>query len=271
MFMAAEDAQHATGSDGPERSYSKSLQRGVEILKCFTTERRVIGIAELAELLHGSRSTTHRYATTLVELGYLEQDASRKYRLATRATDIGLAAIGALPIHQHARPVLEDLRLQTNYTVSLGILDEDRALCLYVLHGSRPGQHAVDLDLGVGSRGELHCTAIGKTLLAHIPDSQQDALIARMTLSKQGPNSITSKKALREALAGVREAGLAVDDQESAAGAVGVAVPLLAGDGEVVGGIGLLAPRSAGSVEEMRSAHLAALLDAAARLGVLLG
>jgi DNA-binding IclR family transcriptional regulator len=269
MFMAAEDAQHATGSDGPERQYSKSLQRGVEILKCFTAERRLIGIAELADLLHGSRSTTHRYATTLVELGYLEQDASRKYRLATRATDIGLAAIGALPIHQHARPVLEDLRLQTNHTVSLGILDADEVLCLDVLRGSRRRQFAVDLDLSVGSRGPLHCTAIGKILLAHLPDSEQKRLIAQMTLSKHEPNTITSKKVLREALAYIHEQGLATDEEESAPDIQAIAVQVLATDGGAIGAISLRAPRSSSTVNQLRSAHGAALLDTASRLAVL--
>jgi DNA-binding IclR family transcriptional regulator len=225
-----------------------------------------MGIADLADHLHGSRSTTHRYATTLVELGYLQQDASRKYHLGTRAADVGVAVIRTMPLHQHACPLLEELRLQTNYTVSLGILDEDRVLYLEVLHGSRPGQHKVDLDLSAGSRAPLHCTAIGKTLLAHLPDAQQKSLIAQITLAKHAPNTITSKKVLREALAYIHEQGLATDEEESTPGAQGIAVPIIAAEGELLGGIALLAPPTASNIRALSSAHSASLSDTAHRL-----
>ena len=64
-----------------EPRYSQSLERGLAILGCFTPKRPVLGIADIADELGMSRSTTHRYVITLVALGYLEQGASRKYRL----------------------------------------------------------------------------------------------------------------------------------------------------------------------------------------------
>src|ERR1700723_223939 len=73
-----------------EARYSQSLERGLAILECFTPERPLQGIAELADALGMSRSTTHRYVITLVALGYLRQGERRKYRLALRVTDLGL-------------------------------------------------------------------------------------------------------------------------------------------------------------------------------------
>ena len=70
-----------------EPRYSQSLERGLAILSCFTPKRPVLGIADIADELGMSRSTTHRYVITLVALGYLEQGASRKYRLGLRVTD----------------------------------------------------------------------------------------------------------------------------------------------------------------------------------------
>jgi DNA-binding IclR family transcriptional regulator len=265
-------ASEASGSDSgaPERQHSQSLERGLAILRCFTAERPSLGIAELADLLDNSRSTTHRYSTTLVQLGYLEQDASRKYHLGTQAAEPALAVIGAMPIQQHARPLLEDLRLTANFTVILGVFDEDRVLCLDVLHGSRSGQYAIDAGVAVGSSAALHCTAIGKALLAHLPDGEQDTLLAHLKLSKHGPNTVGSKKALREQLSVARADGLAVDDEESVADIQGIAVPVIADDGELFGGIGLLAPRTASTVQELRSSHGASLLDAAGALAGLL-
>src|SRR5664280_1831274 len=63
-----------------EPRYSQSLERGLAILSCFTPKRPVLGIADIADELGMSRSTTHRYVITLLALGYLEQGASRKYR-----------------------------------------------------------------------------------------------------------------------------------------------------------------------------------------------
>jgi DNA-binding IclR family transcriptional regulator len=76
-----------------EPRYSQSLERGLAILGCFTPERPVLGISDIADELGMSRTTIHRYVITLVALGYLEQDASRKYRLGLRPTDIGMVAL----------------------------------------------------------------------------------------------------------------------------------------------------------------------------------
>ena len=106
-----------------EPRYSQSLERGLAILGCFTPSRPVLGIADIADELGMSRSTTHRYVITLVALGYLEQGASRKYRLGLRVTDLGMSALNSTGLREHARPYLEELRQRTSYTASLGVLD----------------------------------------------------------------------------------------------------------------------------------------------------
>jgi IclR family pca regulon transcriptional regulator len=78
-----------------EPRYSQSLERGLAILSCFTPKRPVLGIADIADELGMSRSTTHRYVITLLALGYLEQGASRKYRLGLRVTDLGMSALNS--------------------------------------------------------------------------------------------------------------------------------------------------------------------------------
>ena len=93
-----------------EPRYSQSLERGLAILSCFTAKRPVLGIADIADELGMSRSTTHRYVITLVALGYLEQGASRKYRLGLRVTDLGMSALNSTGLREHAHPYLEELR-----------------------------------------------------------------------------------------------------------------------------------------------------------------
>src|SRR5258708_38071732 len=87
------------------RRYSQSLERGLAILGCFTSEHPVMGIADIADELGMSRSTTHRYVTTLLALGYLEQGRSRKYRLRLRVTDPRRPAPNAPGRRDHVHPL----------------------------------------------------------------------------------------------------------------------------------------------------------------------
>jgi DNA-binding IclR family transcriptional regulator len=124
------------------------------------------------------------------------------------------------------------------------------------------------VSLSAGSRAPLHATATGKAILAALPGSQRDTVIAQMKLAKRASNTITSKKALRDALAEHSSEGLLVDDEESAPGIQAIAAPIIALDGEVLGAIELRAPRSASTIDRLRSAHGAAVLDTARRLSV---
>src|ERR1700722_13179716 len=152
----------------PDPRLSRSLEYGVAILESFTRERQTLGIADIAETLGISRSTTHRYAMTLVTLGYLEQNSKRKYRLARRAADPGSAAVGAIRRQVAARAVLEELREDTGHTGRMGVLDGPRVVYVYRLLGHSTGQHAVDRDLGVGADIPVYCSALGKVLLASL-------------------------------------------------------------------------------------------------------
>src|ERR1700681_564086 len=153
-----------------EPRYSQSLERGLAILSCFTPARPVLGIADIADELGMSRSTTHRYVITLVALGYLEQGASRKYRLGLRVTNLGMSALNSTGLREHAHPFLEELRQRTSYTTSLAVLDGGDIVYVDRARSFRRGQGSIDLDLHPGSRLPAHSTAMGKILLAYLPE-----------------------------------------------------------------------------------------------------
>lgn len=254
-----------------EPRYSQSLERGLAILGAFTPAKPVLGIADIADELGMSRSTTHRYVITLVALGYLEQGASRKYRLGLRVTDLGMSALNSTGLREHARPYLEELRQRSSYTTSLGVLDGTEVLYMDRARSFRRGQGQIDMGLQPGSRVPAYCTAIGKMLLAHLPEDQQRDILAEIKPSKHGPNTIIAKKALRAVLEGVREEGLATDDQEFAPGLVAIAAPIRNEDRDVVAAINLAAHTERISLEELVDGLSPHLISTADRISARLG
>lgn len=254
-----------------EPRYSQSLERGLSVLGCFTPERPVLGIADIAEELGMSRSTTHRYVITLLALGYLEQVASRKYRLGLRVTDLGMSALSSTALREHAHPYLEDLRWQTSYTVNLAVLDGTEILYVDRVRSVRRGQNQIDLGLAVGSRLPAYCTSMGKVLLAYMSDHDRQDAVSDLTLAKRGPNTIMSKNALRVELEQIREEGFAVNDQELAEGLHSIAVPVRAGSHEVVAALNMAAHTSMISLPEMVGALVPHVLATADRISARLG
>lgn len=254
-----------------EPRYSQSLERGLAILGCFTPARPVLGIADIADELGMSRSTTHRYVITLVALGYLEQGASRKYRLGLRVTDLGMNALNSTGIREHARHYLEDLRGRTSYTTSLGMLDDGELLYVDRARSFRRGRMSVDAEVQAGSRLPLYCTAMGKLLLAYLPDVDQRETLGSIKLAKSGPRTIGSKRALREELAAIRDEGFARSDEELVKGLRSIAAPVRNGSREVVAAVALSAPStliSMGELVEALGPHLVTTADGiSARLG----
>ncbi len=254
-----------------EPRYSQSLERGLAILGCFTPKRPVMGIADIADELGMSRSTTHRYVITLVALGYLEQGASRKYRLGLRVTDLGMSALNSTGLREHAHPYLEELRQRSSYTTSLGVLDGTEVLYVDRVRSFRRGQSRIDLNLHTGSRVPAYCTSMGKLLLANLPEPDQRDRIAEMKLTKRGPNTITSKKALRDELDEIQSAGFAVDDQEFAPEVYAIAAPVRNEARDVVAAVNLAAHSSMISLEELVDALGPHLVSSADRISARLG
>lgn len=232
--------------------HSSSLAAGLAMLTCFSSERPVRGIADMAEELEMGRSTTHRNATTLVTLGYLEQSPSRKYRLSAHVSDVGLSLLDSMVVRRVAREHLRELRAQTGRTASLGVLGGTEVAYIDRWQGSRQGQYAVDAGIGVGTRRPLHCSAAGKALLACLPAAEQRDLIAKLRLTRHTPKTITTKTALRAELERIQaEGGMAVEDEELIAGRHALAAVAIDTEGWPVAAVELAVPAQAYTRDEL--------------------
>jgi IclR family transcriptional regulator, pca regulon regulatory protein len=262
-----------------QERHSQALERGLAILGCFTRDRPVLGVAEIAAELGMTRSTTDRYARTLLALGYLEryveQGSTRKYRLGLSVTDLGMSALSATGLREHAHPFLVELRSHTSCTVSLGVLDGDELLYVDRVRGMpardrRRGRWEIELNLDVGSRVPAHASSMGKLLLASLPEPERDLLI-QTPLRRLARNTTISAHALQVELDHIAAEAFAVEEQELADGVHSIAAPVCNGARQVVAAVSVEAPISIVSrtvLVDRLGQHLLASADhISARLG----
>jgi IclR family transcriptional regulator, pca regulon regulatory protein len=220
--------------------FSQSLERGLTILSSFTENNPVLGIADLARAVGLNKSTTHRYVATLAKLGYVQQDPdTKRYSLGPRVVDLGFAAINSMEITRVAGHHLQALSDETGYTVSMAVLDGPDIVYVDRRRSGRASSFAMGLHLHVGSRLPAYCTSMGKVLLAYRDPAELRALLDRTDLARRGPKTITAREQLMVALARVRHTGIAVNDEELAAGLRSVAAPVRDRSGKVVAAVNI--------------------------------
>jgi IclR family transcriptional regulator, pca regulon regulatory protein len=232
--------------------HSQSLERGLAILASFTSTRPLLGTSELARRLGLSRSTAHRYISTLSRLDYLHQDPeTRKYRLGPRVLDLGFSAINSMDVREISAPYLRQLSDDTGYTVNLAILDGVDVVYVERCRTSRLGQREIDLNLHIGSRLPAYCTALGKAILAFLPADEREAIVAQVEFATLGPNTVADGPSLLAELDRVRADGFAVNNEELAYGLRSIAAPVRGHSGAAVAAINLAVHRSMVSLDDL--------------------
>jgi IclR family pca regulon transcriptional regulator len=260
-------------SDASVPTVSQSLQRGLLVLSSFSAENSTMGIAALARCVNLSKSTVHRYASSLTQLGYLQQDPETKeYALGPRAVDLGFAAITSMELTRTAARPLQALADETGYTVSMAILDGGDIVYVDRHRSARAG-FRIELNLQVGSRLPAYCTAMGKVLLAHKDAVALRAILDRTDLARRGPKTVTAREQLMSSLARTQTSGIAFNDEELAPGLRSLAAPVRDRSGAVVAAVNIAVHLSAWNASmEAVAARLETPLrrttaDISARLG----
>jgi IclR family transcriptional regulator, KDG regulon repressor len=225
-----------SGRSGEKRL--SSVATAIALLKAFSEDEVDIGVSTLARRLGIAKSTVHRLATTLVSEGMLEQNPENgKYRLGIALFGLGALVRRRMDVSTEAKPYLFDLRETTGETVHLAILDRTEIMYVYNLESMQ----AIRMRSDIGVRKPAYCTAEGLAMLAFHPPGVIDEIVAR-GLKPRTPKTNTDPEAFRRALAGVRERGYAIEDEESEAGMRSLAAPIRNGAGEVAGAVGVAGP-----------------------------
>jgi IclR family transcriptional regulator, pca regulon regulatory protein len=259
-------------TNGRPGSYSQSLERGLAILSSFRSGRPLLGVSDLAREVGLSRSTTHRYIATLAQLGYLQQDPpTRKYRLGPRVLDLGFSAINSMDLRELAAPHLQALSDETGHTVNMAVLDGPDIMYIERCRTYRQGQRDIDLNLHIGSRLPAYCTSMGKVLLANLAPDRLKEVLRLTEFHRRGPNTLTTKAELLAELERVREAGIAVNNEELAYGLRSIAAPVFSQNGEAVAAINFAVHRSMVSFDELLARLAPPLERTAAEISARIG
>ncbi len=254
----AEDALYRAG----DPDFMTSLARGLHVIRAFAGLDRGLTIAEVSRATGLTRAVVRRCLYTLRELGYAASDG-RSFYLQPRILSLGYAYLSTAPLSTAAPPILQELSERIGEATTVAVLDEGAVV--YVARASTP--RIMSVTLGVGSRLQAYCTALGRVLLASLPPTQADALLERTELTAHTRFTVTSRERLMEILAEVRAADFALNDQELEIGLRSLAVPVRNVVGVTVAAMNVSAQASRLSSRELVETVLPALRAAAERLG----
>jgi IclR family transcriptional regulator, acetate operon repressor len=211
----------ASNGDGRRAGGVQSIARAFAVLELIAANGGAMGLSRLAADSGLPLPTLHRLARTLVDLGYLRQEPSRLYALGPRL--LLLAESSATMLNGLAVPHLRHLVDELGETANLAMLDGDQVA--YVAQA--PGRHSMRMFTEVGRRVDAHATAVGKAVLATLPEETVTQMLQRAGMRAQTEHTITTIAAMHEELARTRRLGYALDDGEQEVGVrcYAVAVP----------------------------------------------
>lgn len=185
-----------------------------------------------------NKSTAYRFLSHLESEGYVFRDSDGYYMVGPKLAKLGNGATYQATLCRTSAGILEKLRTATGETVNLAVLDGNEILYLSVFESLNTFRMVSE----VGKRRPLYCTALGKTILAHLPPDQQRKIISATLFESFTEHTICSAEDLNKDLIKIHRRGYALDDEEAVAGARCIAVPILNGERKVIAGISVSGP-----------------------------
>ena len=220
----------------------QSVDRALSILQLLAEESSDgLALTEISRRLGLNQSTCHHLLSTLRVRRFVSQDEeSRRYRLGIKAVEVGQAAMQQVDLVRVALPQMEELMASVQENVNLVVLDNDSVV--YV--AQVPCDRTVRMFTRIGERAPLHCTGVGKVLLAGLPKEERSDLIDRLELPRFTAATICDGDLLKQELEQVATRGYAMDREEREEDVTCIAAPLRDYSGEVVAGVSISAPSS---------------------------
>jgi DNA-binding IclR family transcriptional regulator len=226
-----------------------SLGRGLRMLEVVAAAGGSATLSEAARKANLARSTAHYVMQTLVALGYLRQDRdSHAYELAAKVFMLAGRTWSAEQLAEIALPFLADVCHTTGESANIAMLRDG----LVTLVAKRDADGPVRVVQDVGARRPLHCTALGKVLVAWLPREELSGVLDGIRFGRFTPKTIVQRADFERELRRVRSAGHAIDDEEFIPGVRCIAAPVFSYTEEVVAAIGAIGPRHHMTQQKLR-------------------
>lgn len=215
------------------------LDKAFQVLEAMSDLGRAATLKELGELSELPKPTLHRILQTLCDLGYVEQDHARsRYSLTLKLFRLGRGD-SYEDVKERMLPIMEALHRRFNETVNLAVL---QGSFVYYIHFIETTQN-LRWQVRPGARDPFYCTALGRAIVAHLPQSRQDQLVERAVIEVRTPLTPADKPAVRGLLSETAALGWAHDDQENDLGVSCFGIPIMDGD-RPIAGLSISLPKS---------------------------
>lgn len=240
----------------------QSIARAADVLELFLTANHDLSVKEISDQLGLSKSTVHGIIKTLEGRGYLKQNPDDlKYNLGMRLFELGNRVSEKMNITELARPVIKELVELTRETVHLVVFEHDEVIYVEKLDGPQ----SLRIYSQVGKKAPIHCTGVGKAILAYQEEEEIERLLSSADLEPHTEYTMTDKDQIKQKLKEIREQGYALDDEEIELGLECVAAPIFNHQGKVIAAISCASPKirlSEGKLAEV----IAGVKQAAAKI-----
>lgn len=235
--------------EGSGTPSAPAVERILSILELLSVTKSGLTLPELSRRLRLPKSSTHCLLVTLERRGYLLRNKrTHRYMFGLKLFSLANMALTGIELREQATSFLQSLMQRSRLTVHMAIIEYDEA----VLIGKVEAPGLVRLATWVGKRMELHCSAIGKCLLAYLPEAELMHMVQDRGLTRNNENTITSIRMLKKQLASIRRVGYSIEDEEGEIGCRCVGAPIFDNSGTVVAAISV-----SGTTAQIRSEDFA--------------
>ena len=215
------------------------LGKGLNLLLALGEHADGAGVSRLAQAAGVPASTAHRLLNAMIPPGFVSfEEETRQYSLGLRVFELSHQVSLVRTLSELALPVM---RRMTDVSGEQALMSVRRDLELVYLEKVE-GRHQLQNNAPVGGHGSLHCSSMGKALLAWLPEAEMQAVVRRLNLDRRTANTITDPRQLIQDLHAGRKRGFTTNEEENEAGVRSVAVPVLDPRGRPVCSICITAP-----------------------------
>lgn len=220
----------------------QTIERVSLILNVLAQSSKGISLGELSGKVNLPKGTTHRILSSLMYFDFVRQDpGTRNYSLGFKLVELSSSLLDQIDLRKEAEPSLYALSQRTGETVYLVILDQTEVVYIERVDSEDPSLVLRAMSK-IGQRSAANSCAVGKALLAQLPENELDDIMRAMPFIQKTENTIADPVQLKEHLRGVRARGYAVDDEESEPGIRCVAAPIRNELGRVVAALSISGP-----------------------------